>query len=286
MSCEPVSVRFLTLNIGAASRARAQAIFEWLRRRDDDVVLITETSGGEGTRHLLDRYREAGYAVRFQPSANGDRGSALVSRVGVKRWVGKELGGVTLPHRVVGAVLETVPRLTVIGVYVPSRDRSAGKIRKKSAFVRSLLAALQGLPSSTRRDLVLAGDYNVISRLHRPLHRGFLPFEFRFLDTLEARGFRDAFDLVSPGIQEYSWVGRTDDGYRYDYFHVTDGLRGAVRDCRYLHETRTRALSDHAAMSLELSVAAARFRPTGDVDLLAGVGGANPGQRASCTSVS
>lgn len=243
----------LTLNIGAASRERAENMLRWLAGRSEDVFVLTETSAGDGTRYLLDRCRQAGFAVVHTPDGNGDRGTALVSRVRVAETL-TAFAGVTIPGRVAAAVLDTEPAVAVLGVYVPSRDRSAEKTEKKQGFVASLLHALDELPAELRGRLVLGGDYNVIARTHRPLHPGFLPFEFGLLEALEAHGLVDAHERCSPGEQPYSWIGRTGDGYRYDYFHVGGELAKRITDCAYLHETREQRLTDHAAVTLELRV--------------------------------
>jgi exodeoxyribonuclease-3 len=241
----------LTVNIGAASRERAEDMLRWLAGRPEDVFVLTETSAGAGTAYLLDRFRQAGYAVVQTPEVNGDRGVALVSRVRIAEPL-PAFDGVTIPGRVAAAMLDTEPAVAVLGIYVPSRDRSADKTEKKQAFVASLLAALDELPAERRDSLVLGGDYNVIARTHQPLHAGFLPFEFGLLETLEAHGLVDAHDRCSPGEQPYSWIGRTGDGYRYDYFHVGRELAGRITGCAYLHETREQRLTDHAAVTLKL----------------------------------
>ena len=125
-------------------------------------------------------------------------------------------------------------------------------------FIASLLAGLDVLPDEPRGRLVIGGDYNVIARSHVPLHPGFLPFEFSLLEGLEQRGFVDPHQLCVPGEQAYSWIGRTGDGYRYDYFHVGRELHALVRSCAYLHETREQRLTDHAAMTLALDVVATK----------------------------
>ncbi|MGH3922079.1 MAG: hypothetical protein ACRDTT_04275, partial [Pseudonocardiaceae bacterium] len=102
--------------------------------------------------------------------------------------------------------------------------------------------------------MIIGGDYNVIGRNHQPLHQGFLPFEFGLLETLEALSFLDAHELCHPGSQVYSWIGRTGDGYRYDYFHVACRLRSHVGGCTYLHDTREGRLTDHAAVTLQLQI--------------------------------
>lgn len=244
----------LTVNIGAAARERAEAMLRWLAARPELVFILTETSAGAGTAYLLDRFRQAGYAVVHTPDANGDRGTAIVSRVAVAEPLSARFAGVTIPGRVAAAVLDTDPAVAVLGVYVPSRDRSADKTEKKEMFVRSLLRALDELPPERRDRLVLGGDYNVIARSHRPLHPGFLPFEFGLLEALEAHGLIDAHECCSPGQQPYSWIGRTGDGYRYDYFHVGRDLAERITSCAYLHETRELRLTDHAAVTLTVAV--------------------------------
>jgi exodeoxyribonuclease-3 len=244
----------LTVNIGAASRERAEVMLRWLAGRPESVFVLTETSAGDGTVYLLDRFRRAGYAVVHTPNTNGDRGTAIVSRVRVAAPLTAPFAGVTITGRIAAVVLDTEPAIAVLGVYVPSRDRSANKTEKKQRFVASLLRALDELPGELRDRLVLGGDYNVIHRTHRPLHPGFLPFEFGMLETLERHGLVDAHEQCSPGEQVYSWVGRTGDGYRYDYFHVGRELAHRIAGCGYLHETREQRLTDHAAVELRLAV--------------------------------
>jgi len=254
----------LTVNIGAAARDRAQALLAWLATRPEDALVLTETSAGAGTAYLLERFASAGYAVVHTPDVNGDRGAALVSRVRVAEPLSASFAGVTIPGRVAAAVLDTEPAVAVVGVYVPSRDRSAGKTDRKAGFIGSLLAAFDKLPDDLRGRLVVGGDYNVIARTHRPLHPGFLAFEFGFLEALEAHGLVDAHERCSPGEQPYSWMGRTGDGYRYDYFHVGRKLAAYIRGCAYLHDTREKRLTDHAAVTLNLAVDRAARLDTGD----------------------
>lgn len=260
---EPM-LSILTVNLGAAARERAGLVLRWLAARPEDVFLLTETSGGSGTAWLLERFRQAGYVVVHTPDPNGDRGAALISRVRVAgRLAG--LSDVTIPGRVAAAVFDTKPAVAVLGVYVPSRDRSADKTEKKQGFITSLLSAIDGMPEEMRDHLVVGGDYNVIARSHKPLHPGFLPFEFGLLEQFEAHGLVDAFAQCSPGEQAYSWIGRTGDGYRYDYFHVGRELGERVQACEYLHETRDQRLTDHAAVTLTLGLDKVRRVETRDV---------------------
>jgi exodeoxyribonuclease-3 len=203
--------------------------------------------------------------VVHTPDASGDRGTAIVSRVRVAEALAEPFAGVSIPGRVAAVTLDTAPSVAVLGVYVPSRDRSADKTEKKQRFIGSLLAALDDLPDELRDRLAIGGDYNVIARTHQPLHPGFLPFEFGMLEALETHGFVDAHEQCAPGEQAYSWIGRTGDAYRYDYFHVGRGLAERIDGCMYLHETREQRLTDHAAVGLRLAVDGIERLPTGDL---------------------
>ncbi|MGH8791250.1 MAG: endonuclease/exonuclease/phosphatase family protein [Stackebrandtia sp.] len=243
----------LTVNIGAAAPARALRIAEWLQARDDDVVIFTETSNGTGTAWLLDAYRHAGWHVVHTPSVDGDRGAALATRIPPDRDE-LALKPASLPHRLAATTLATSPPVAVVGVYVPSRDRSTTNVDKKRDFIASLLDAVAELPVEARGGLLLGGDYNVIDRNHKPLHSGFFAFELDMTQRLAELGLDDAFTRHKPGVQEYSWVGRTGDGYRYDYFHLGATLADRIAESGYLHHTRNERLTDHAAVALRLDV--------------------------------
>ena len=135
------------------------------------------------------------------------------------------------------------------------------KVARKRGFITSLLATLDRLPEAVQTSLVLAGDYNVITRDHQPPYRGFLPFEYQMLDDLEGMGLVDAHRRYCPGVQAHSWIGRSGNGYRFDYFHVGAALAEHIAACSYLHETREQKLTDHAAASLTLDLPAGARLP-------------------------
>jgi exodeoxyribonuclease-3 len=137
-------------------------------------------------------------------------------------------------------------------VYVPSRDRSAVKIDRKRAFIRSLLDALAALPASERGRALLIGDYNTVARSRVPPLPGLLGFEYEMHVELSALGFAAAHELAGMQPQAHSWIGRTGTGYLYDYIHVGEGLHDRVLSCAYLHEPRTLRLTDHAAVAVEI----------------------------------
>lgn len=79
-------------------------------------------------------------------------------------------------------------------------------------------------------------------------------FGYEFYNWLGDAGYRDAFRLLHPSAAEYSWVGRTGDGYRYDHAFTSAALADQVDACDYVHEPRTARLTDHSGLSLQLAM--------------------------------
>jgi exodeoxyribonuclease-3 len=212
--------------------------------------VLTETSAGLGTALLRDGLQHRGYGTYATTDAR-DRGVLVASRVAVREVLTDRLH-VTLPWRVSALLLDTAPEIAVVGVYVPSRDRSPAKIARKQAFIASLLHGLGALPEPLRSNLLVVGDYNAVARRHDPPLPGFLPYEYAMHDTLEDLGLRPAHELLRGSGHPHSWIGRTGNGYLYDYVHVGASLHARLQRCAYLHRPRTRGLSDHAAVVVRL----------------------------------
>lgn len=212
--------------------------------------MLTETSSGPGTRQLIDGLRQDGHRTYSTIDAR-DRGALIATRLAVSEVLTQRLG-VTLPWRAPAVLLDLAPAVAVVGVYVPSRDRSEAKIARKRAFIASLLDGLRALPEPMRHHLLLVGDYNAVARRHDPPLRGLLPYEYALHDTLEDLGLQAAHELTPAAGHPHSWIGRTGIGYLYDYIHVGAGLHTRLQHCAYLHDPRTLGLSDHAAVIARL----------------------------------
>ncbi len=242
-------LRLVTLNISGPSVVRAERLASFLAELDADVVVLTETRDNDGTRTLLDWCRSQGYAVTGAlPTTSGERGVAVARRVGPAST--PVAVDVDLPHRLVIDDLGDELSLTLVAAYVPSRDASAPKIERKRRFLGQMAQALQGFTSDQR--VVFMGDLNIIGRSHLPKYSAFKAWEYDALEQITAAGLTDVYADLNPGVQVYSWVGRTGSGYRYDYAFVSPSLMDAVESCEYVHEPRERGITDHAAVMLTM----------------------------------
>ena len=71
----------LTLNIGNPSPDRAQRQLAWLIRREEDVLVLSETKASAGCRLLAEEFTAAGYAVHYPQPGPGEYGTMIVSTV-------------------------------------------------------------------------------------------------------------------------------------------------------------------------------------------------------------
>lgn len=252
----------LTFNIGNPSPERAQRQLGWLAARDEQVLVLTETKASAGYKLLADAFASAGYAVCFPEPGPGEYGTMIVTRVvadpdpfsdGIG-YLASRAAAVTLPA--------PDGPLQVIGLYVPSRDASPEKTDRKRRWLAGCGTALAGTAGTPR---VLLGDLNILEPGHKPRYPFFAPFEYDFYQALAGtHGLADAFRHLHPEAAEYSWVGRTGDGYRYDHAFCSRELAGLVTSCEYLHQPRFGKLSDHSALTLHLDLAAPQALAVGD----------------------
>ncbi len=239
-------------NIANPSLQRAGQQAMWLRQRKEDIFVLTEAKGSEGCK-FLERYFQAyGYNVLFSKPQEKEFGVFIVSKHSLKKSdFSRHVE--YLPSRVESAILfRSKSQIEIVGIYVPSRDDSGEKILRKKNFLENLGRIFKiSSPSSNR---IFCGDFNVLEPHHNPHYRFFEKWEYDFYQCFNNHQLFDSFRHLNPNSQEYSWIGRTGDGYRYDHCFVSKDLLSSLKGCHYLHEPREKRLSDHSAVVMELGV--------------------------------
>jgi exodeoxyribonuclease-3 len=252
---------FLTLNIENPSLERARRQCLWLLGRPESVFVLTETKNSAGCSYIRDYFAHQvcdlhGRPVRFYinyPQAPGkELGVMIISRFPIKgnasplKSSDSFFGRYAESSLMVGNI-----DICLLGLYVPSRDRSSPKIKRKQQFLSFAQGRIQ---NRLLEKNILLGDFNILDRHHLPHYSTFFEWEYRFYDFLLDKGYVDAFRNLHPNENDYSWVGRTGDGYRYDYAFVSRDLATKVSSCHFLHETRNKGLSDHSAITFDIDL--------------------------------
>lgn len=233
-------------NVGNPSRARAKKQALWLHERSEDIFILTETKGNNGCLFLEEYFQVHGYDVVFPKPREKEYGTMIVSRHSL------EISNFSeqieyLQSRVVSVKLKlSTGWLEIIGAYVPSRDSSYEKIIRKKRFLEDLTDAFAEKLEIDNR--IFCGDLNILESNHVPSYQFFQQWEYDFYQKLGKYQLKDVFRYFSPNAQEYSWVGRTGDGYRYDHCFASDNLLSIAQECHYIHEPRVARLSDHSAL--------------------------------------
>lgn len=256
-------ISFLAMNIGNPSMERAKKQCDWLEKRPEDIFILSETKNSQGCAYIEDYFLQYGYDlfsmnssvsynVSFPKATTEDLGVMVISKYPITKSMSLfQKDSIYYPRQLEVNICKGDSEISVVGLYVPSRDRSDEKIVRKKDFVDSIERFLAH-PIAVPR--VLMGDLNILDRKHVPHYSTFFEWEYNFYDKIIEEGYVDAYTHCNGGRQEYSWVGRTNDGYRYDYAFVSEDLRDKILDCRFIHDTRKNGLTDHSAIVVELEI--------------------------------
>ncbi|MFJ7218902.1 endonuclease/exonuclease/phosphatase family protein [Amycolatopsis sp. NPDC098790] len=248
----------LTLNVGNPAVERARRQRDWLARRNEDVLVLTETGSGPGTQLIAESYRDAGWSVTFPEHPDKERGVMLLARF--ECTVDPINAAMSyLPARLAGIAVDTDDGpLRILGAYVPSRDATEVKTTRKREWIEAFHQAYDA--TSDQAAVLLLGDLNVLEPGHVPPHPGqFAPFETALYTALTHRhGLTDLFRTLHPTAVEHSWARRAELGYRYDHAHASIRLLPHLAGCSYVHDTRSGkpALTDHSGLAVQLTLTA------------------------------
>lgn len=238
-------------NVGNPSFERAQKQAEWIRNRKEDIFVLTEIKASRGCLFLKKYFEECGYYVLFPDIEDKEYGSMIVSKIPLSGGTLKYMA--FIPSRAMCGKFSFFDKdIEIVGIYVPSRDTSEPKIKRKKLFLRALIDAFQKSNASNPR--IVCGDFNVLEPDHNPRYSFFRGWEYDFYRQLSKHQLSDAWRFLNPSQQEYSWVGKTGDGYRYDHCFVSNSLLSTIKNSFYLHEPRLQKLSDHSALITELYI--------------------------------
>lgn len=260
------TLKLMTLNIGNPSLKRVKQQIEWIEHRDEDVFVLTETKLSEGCQYLEEYFtnetisffninKEPQFHVFFPKSKTGDLGVMILSKFPIVRTRTCFKENEPFFSRLLDVSIDFYSQeIGIMGLYVPSRDSSNEKIKRKKDFIIDYLNYLKTISKDNEIPYVICGDLNILEKNHLPHYKNFIQWEYDFYDRFDHFGYVDAFRYMYPNKNEYSWVGRTNDGYRYDHCFVSKQITKNIVDCYYIHETRKIPITDHSAMALTIEI--------------------------------
>lgn len=254
------AVKVASWNVNSI-RAREQAVVQWVRLNQPDVLCLQETKVTDDE-FPSEELQRMGYAVAAwgQPAYNG---VAIVTRQPLSAvTLGLSDEGADAERRAIAA---TVGSIRVLNVYVPNgKGVDTPAFGDKLAWLERLRRTLEEREKVHAR-LLVCGDFNVAREdrdvydpeaFREKLHCH--PAERRAFQQLLDQGLCDAFRHfhARPGL--YSWWDyrgggfRKNQGLRIDYVLVTRPLLDVCHEVRIdLEPRRADKPSDHAPVVVD-----------------------------------
>ena len=251
--------RVISLNANGIRAAARKGFFEWMERKDADVLCIQETKAQ--VHQLTDEiFSPVGYHCYYEDAEKkGYSGTAIYTRHEPKKVI-RGYGDDEFDKE--GRYLEIqLDGLSVVSLYLPSGssgdERQAAKYRCLDSFTEHLKKLHR-----RRSEYIICGDWNIAHKeidlknwKSNQKNSGFLPEERAWMDKVfgEYR-YTDAFRTIEQKPDQYTWWsnrGRAwdnDVGWRIDYQVVTPKLKDALVSSSVLRAER---FSDHAPLIID-----------------------------------
>jgi exodeoxyribonuclease-3 len=152
-------------------------------------------------------------------------------------------------------------QFTLFNLYVPNGGRDLSRVPFKLDYYQALLDQCNDLLTSGRK-VIISGDINTAHQeidVHNPKTKdkltGFLPEERAWITKFLEHGFVDVFRELYPEKIQYTYWSylqnqrQKNQGWRLDYFLVSEGLMSKVKDVITHQEVIG---SDHCPVTLHL----------------------------------
>lgn len=251
-------MRIITLNLNGIRSAASKGFFDWMKRRNADVVCLQEVKAQECD--ITDVMRVQGYHVFLScAQKKGYSGVALYSR----REPDKVVSGCGSPeHDDEGRYLQAdFGKLSIASIYLPSGSAGPHRQESKFRFLEHYLPVLKK-QRSNGREYILCGDWNIAHReidlknwRSNQKNSGFLPEERAWLTrAFDELGWVDVFRTLNDKADQYTWWSNRGQayaknvGWRIDYQIATPGIaKKAMMEKIY----KEKKFSDHAPLIID-----------------------------------
>ena len=251
-------MKITTWNVNGLRALLGKDVWPWVEDFNPDVICLQEIKARpdqltEAQHAHFDRY-QAVWNPAERPGYSG------VLTLLDNREVPSTLG-IGIEHfDVEGRVIQThFADFTLFNIYFPNGGRDHSRVPFKLDFYAKLLDLCDEMHARGEQ-VIICGDINtshqeIDLKNHKTNHNttGFLPEERAWITKYLEHGFTDAFRVLYPEKEQYTWwtyIGNArarNVGWRLDYFLVSEALMERVLDVVIHDEVLG---SDHCPVTL------------------------------------
>ena len=233
-------MKITTWNINGIRAAMGKDILDWVKSYQSDVVCLQEIKAKEDQIDI-DKIVETGYKFVSNPAERPGYSGTANLYMDEPQEITKGMGKDIFDNE--GRIIRfSYPDFELFNIYFPNGGQGNKRVPYKLDFYAYLLDICDKMQKNGR-DIIITGDFNTAHKeidLKNPKanvkNTGFLPEEREWIDRYLEHGFIDAYRILYPEEEKYTWwtyrfsARSKDIGWRLDYFLVTKGIMERTRD--------------------------------------------------------
>lgn len=230
-------MKIIEWNIRQGGGTRTDQIIKNLLSHDSDYYVLTEYRNNENGRKLIESMVENGYAYHFALQTDKNKNTVMI---GSKHDFSTTVFYEELQEEYFRVIRAESEELVLYGTYFPQKNEK----KKIFEFIINEMAV------ETTKPTVFIGDFNTGKPYVDEMKNTF--YGSQYMDTIEQKGYVDAWRLIHRDEREYTWYSNKGNGFRVDHAFVNSNKKTNIIACRYSHDERINMLSDHSLMEIEM----------------------------------
>jgi exodeoxyribonuclease-3 len=234
-------MKITTWNVNGIRAALDKGVADWWKAENPDVLCLQEIKAlpEQLTEEQLAHFEEV-QAIWNPAQRKGYSGVATFTRPEPLQ-IQKGIGNQRFDDE--GRVIQTqYSDFILFNIYFPNGQRDHERLTYKLDFYACLLDLCDQLHAAGEQ-IIITGDFNTAHNeidLKNPKENqntsGFMPEERVWIDKYLEHGFVDAYRVLYPEKEEYTWwtyrfgARSRNVGWRLDYYLVSEALMSRVKD--------------------------------------------------------
>ena len=233
-------MKITTWNVNGLRAMLNKDGWDWVREYNPDVVCLQEIKAMPEQLSEAQHAQFEGYSPVWNPAERkGYSGTATFLKDNAPSSTGLGIDQFDHEGRTIRTEFED---FTLFNIYFPNGSRDHSRVPFKLDFYATLLEMCDEMHKNGEK-VVICGDINTAHeeidlKNHKTNHKttGFLPEERAWITKYLEHGFVDAFRVLYPEREEYSWWSYRSNarannvGWRLDYFLISEDLMPRVAD--------------------------------------------------------